>query len=151
MILSTILTNKLLKILNANLFEPEFRKVSVFNQIQPIFGNITFIYCSKSAFYLYFQIQLSKFSKYNSLCSIFQLLAISIFKHTLVPHHNKSALSDISILSSTRRILMGFFGRGASFFFFLLYQNLQIFKMSTKKDNDGWIINKNLKFILLFS
>ena len=88
-----------------------------------------------------FQIELSMFTMFY--------ISTNIIKYTLAPHHNKSVLLDISILSSLANA-DGFFFWGGSegewrelLFLSLLYQNIQNLKMATNKHNDWWIIDKN--------
>ena len=98
-----------------------YRYIISFPQIQV--NPLTLIYFSNSAFYLYFQIQLSKFSKYNFLCllySIFHVFPTNIINYTAVPHHNKSVLLDLSILSSLENVDVFFEGGSGGGFYFSL-------------------------------
>ena len=88
-----------------------------------------------------FQIELSMFTMFY--------ISTNIIKYTLAPHHNKSVLLDISILSSLENADGFFLGGGSEgewrelLFLSLLYQNIQNLKMATNKHNDWWIIDKN--------
>ena len=68
-----------------------------------------------------FQIELSMFTMFY--------ISTNIIKYTLAPHHNKSVLLDISILSSLENA-DGFFlgggarGSGGSFYFYLCYTKI---------------------------